>query len=247
MNPNLIKLLVSNKGKGFFRAETTTDTATIYLYDTITSDPYWGGVTALDFARALASINVPEIHLRIDSPGGDVFAARSMAQAIMEHTSKIMVHVDGLAASAATLLAVAADDSVISAGGMFMIHNAWTMTMGNANDFLEIAALLERIDISINANYVEKTGKTADQIKQWMDAETSFIGQEAVANGFINSIAKIAPKNKIKWDLSAYGIEQRIENKQQNDNDDEIENESNIIIYQKNTNRLRIAQALITH
>ena len=86
MTLQLFKLLALNKGKGFFKAETTQEEATLYLYDAIVSDSYWGGVTPLDFAKSLSAITAPTIHLRINSPGGDVFAARAMAQAIKEHS-----------------------------------------------------------------------------------------------------------------------------------------------------------------
>lgn len=212
MNTQLIKLLALNKGKGFFKAEVTAEEATIYVYDAIVSDAFWGGITALDFNKALASTTAPIIHVRINSPGGDVFAARAMAQAMKEHPSQIIAHIDGMAASAATFLAIAADSSVIGAGGMFMIHRAWTLAMGNAKDFTEIAALLSRTDNSIMLDYVAKSGQTEQQITDLMDAETYFIGQEAVDAGFIDAIASTSPKNSIKWDLSAYAKAPELEN-----------------------------------
>ena len=205
MNPQLIKLLALNKGKGYLKAEANSlGEATLYLYDAIVSDSYWGGVTALDFIKELSAITAPIIHLRINCPGGDVFAARAMTQAIKEHSSKIIAHIDGYAASAATFLAIAADESVISEGGMFMIHNAWTIAGGNAKDFTDMANLLSRTDQTLCNEYIAKTNQTEQQIKDWMDAETYFFGQEAVDAGFIDSVADIAPKNNINWDLSAY-------------------------------------------
>ena len=201
----LHKLFALNKDKAQpFKAETEGDEATIYIYDVITSDDFWGGVTAESFVRTLNSITAPVIHLRINSPGGDVFAARSMVQAIREHKSKIIAHVDGFAASAATFLVVASDESYIGDGGMFMIHNAWTIEIGNSQTFLDTAELLDRIDETLRQDYAKKTGKEYDEIRQWMDAETYFFGQEAVDAGFIDAIAEAAPKNKIDWDLSAY-------------------------------------------
>lgn len=206
MHQNIIKLLVSNKGKGFFKAENkATDEATIYLYDVIVSDDWFGGVTPLAFAKQLAGISAATIHLRINSPGGDVFAARAMQQAMREHSSKFIAHIDGIAASAATFLVMSADESVISQGSMFMVHNAWSIAMGNAKDFVDMANLLTKIDGSISADYVNKTGQSEQQIKEWMDAETYFMDQEAVDAGFVNAVAdKNDVKNKISWDLSAY-------------------------------------------
>lgn len=204
MNP-ILKLLALNKDKAQpLRAEQGDDEATIYVYDVITSDDWFGGVTAENFVRTLNQITEPVIHVRVNSPGGDVFAARTMVQAIRDHSSKIIVHVDGYAASAATFLVVAADESVINEGGMFMIHNAWTIAAGNSNDFLSTADLLDRIDQTLRNDYSVKSGNDIDKVKDWMDAETYFFGQEAVDAGFIDAVAESAPKNQIKWDLSAY-------------------------------------------
>lgn len=208
MHQNIIKLLVSNKGKGFFKAlDKAANEATIYLYDVIVSDDFWGGITPLAFAKELAGISAETIHLRINCPGGDVFAARAMQQAMREHNARFIVHIDGICASAATFLAVAADESVIAPGGMFMVHNAWSIAMGNAKDFIDMANLLTKIDGSIVADYVAKTGKTEDAIKELMDAETYFMDQEAVDAGFVDSVDKgDTVKNKINWDLSAYHV-----------------------------------------
>jgi ATP-dependent Clp protease protease subunit len=235
MTPQLLKLLAKNKGKGYFKAESTTDSATIYLYDAIVSDAYWGGVAAIDFIKALAAITAPEIHLRVNSPGGDVFAARAMVQAMKEHPSKIIAHVDGYAASAATFPVIAADESVISNGAMFMIHNAWTIAAGTAKDFADMAALLGRTDQTIVNDYMAKTGQTEQQIKDWMDAETYFYGQEAVDSGFIGAVAEASPKNKIDWDLSAYA--------KPPSNQHDIEPTEQLL--QQNQNRLRVMQSLI--
>ena len=236
MTPQLFKLLAKNKGKGYFKNEVAGDTATLYLYDAITSDNYWGGITALDFAKELAAITAPNINLRINSPGGDVFAARAMAQAIKDHPSQITAYVDGYAASAATFLVIAADQSYIADGAMFMIHNAWTMAAGNAADFTAMADLLSRTDQTLVNDYLAKTGQTDQPIKDWMAAETYWYGQEAVDAGFVTAMAPASPKNNIDWDLSAYAHAPVIDQKESNEPDPLI---------QENQNRLRMMQALI--
>ena len=205
----LRQLLENNKGRGVFKAETNGNEATIYLYDVIVSDDSWGGVSALTFAKELNSLAADTIHLRLDSPGGDVFASVSMAQAIREHKAEIVVHVDGYAASAATQLLMAADKSVISRGGMVMIHKAWTIAMGNADDFTATASLLGKIDGQIAESYAAKTGIGTDDIMQMMTDETWMTETEAVDKGFVDAIAEANPnktkQNAAKWDLSAYG------------------------------------------
>lgn len=109
---------------------------TLYLYDVIVSDDYWGGVAAEAFVKELNATAAPTIHLRINSPGGEVFAARAIEAAIRNHPARIVAHVDGYAASAASFVAVACDEVEIAPGGFFMIHKAWTFTAGNADDLL---------------------------------------------------------------------------------------------------------------
>lgn len=202
-NP-LIKLLADNRGRGCFRAEKAGDEATLYLYDAIVSDSYWGGVSATDFVKELAAIDAKTIHLRINSPGGEVFAAQAMAQAIREKGAHVIAHVDGYAASAASFLALAADEVVISEGGFFMIHKAMTIAFGNADDMQETADLLNKVDGVLVAGYAKETGQDAQQIADWMAAETWFSADEAVANGFADRIAEGAVKPANQWNLSAW-------------------------------------------
>ena len=208
MRNQLTRLLALNQSRGVFKAEkTATDEATLYLYDVIVSDSYWGGVAPLDFIKELMALDAPVIHLRINSPGGDVFAARAMEQAIREHTSQIIAHIDGYAASAASYLALAADEVRIAAGGFFMIHKAWTLAYGNSADLQQTANLLDKIDQSLVKTYAEATGQDAAQIEQWMAEETWFTAEESVKFGFADSIASGSDKtasNQVQWDLSAY-------------------------------------------
>lgn len=208
MNTALLQLLATNKGRGQFRVENSAaDEATIYLYDIIVSDPFWGGVAAIDFVKELAAIKAGTIHLRINSPGGDVFAAQAMAQAIREHPANIIAHVDGYAASAATYPALAADETVIAEGGFFMIHKAMTMAYGNSDEMLATADLLNKVDASLLALYASATGKDEQQIRDWMAAETWFSAADAVAQGFADRVAQAPAKktaNLATWNLSAY-------------------------------------------
>jgi len=219
----LLKLIALNKGKGYFKAEQSGDEATIYLYDAIVSDDYWGGVSPETFLKALNEIDAPVIHLRINSPGGDVFAARSIEQAIREHDSKIIAHIDGYAASAASYVAVSCDEVVIADGGFFMIHKAWTIAWGNSDDLLSTAGLLEKIDGTLIKTYVKETGQDAEAVEDWMKAETWFNADESVEYGFADSIAEDKVKNKSDWNLSAYSnapTVNRIEDEPEESSDD---------------------------
>ena len=204
----LNKLLVDNRGKGLFRVENVSpDEATVYLYDIIVSDSFFGGVSAIDFAREMTAINAGTIHLRINSPGGEVFAAQAMAQIIREHAAHTIAHIDGHAASAASWVALAADEVVIAPGGMIMIHNAQTIACGDSRDLNETASLLEKVDGILIATYAEATGQDPQQIAEWMAAETWFTAEEAVQKKFADRIATdsvSAQNNVIQWNLTAW-------------------------------------------
>lgn len=202
------KVLALNKGRGEFKAEKQGDSATIYLYDAIVSNAdeaaWFGGVDPKSFIDELKSIDAKTINLRINSPGGSVFAARAMEQAMREHSAKIIAHVDGYSASAASFLMMAADEIVMSPGAMVMIHKAWTMAYGNSNDLKQQADLLEKIDSTLVNTYAERTKQEPTAIADWMAAETWFTADEAVANGFADRISETKAKAEKQWDLSAY-------------------------------------------
>lgn len=185
------------------RMEASEDGAHLYIYDVI--DSYWGA-NAADLVKALAAAGDKIIHLHINSPGGDVFEARAMAAALVAHPANVITHIDGMAASAATYLALAGNEVRMTEGGLFMVHNSWTMAMGDRTELRSTADLLEKIDGTLAADYARKTGASTDQVAEWMDAETWFTAAEAKEAGFIDSITA---NNKnasasAQWDLSAY-------------------------------------------
>lgn len=169
--------------------EASADEATVWIYDFIGYDEWTGtGVSAEKFAKEVSAINAPTIRVRINSPGGSVFDGRAIHAALKNHPAKVIASIEGLAASAATFIAMAADEVEISSGSMFMIHNAWTLAYGNAEELLATAALLEKIDGTLVADYVAKTGATDEQVRAWMAAETFFTAEEALAAGFVDRV-----------------------------------------------------------
>lgn len=166
------------------------DEATVYVLDAIGG---WFGVDPREWTPAFAAIKAKTIHIRINSPGGSVFDAEVMRTAISQHPAKVIAHVDGYAASAASTLAIAANEVEISTGAMFMIHNAWCCAMGGAQELEDCAALLRKTTASIAAAYVRKTGKPLAKIREWMDRETWFSASEALAHGFADRIYRPGP------------------------------------------------------
>jgi len=161
------------------------DEATVYVYDAIGG---WWGIDPKTWVPDFAAIKASTIHLRINSPGGSVFDAEAMRTAIRQHPANVIAHIDGMAASAATGLAIAANEVEISDGAMFMIHHPWGWAAGNADELREYADLLDKVDISIVTAYAKKTGKDVAAIVGWMDAETWFTAAEALEHGFVDRI-----------------------------------------------------------
>lgn len=202
----LMQLYRDNAGSGgrfevkAFQAEGQPEEATIYLYDAIGD---WYGIGALEFAQALAGITAPKIHLRINSPGGDCFDARAMQTLLMQHQAQVIAHIDGVAASAATFLAMAADEIEMTQGARFMVHNSWGLCIGNKNDMTALAGLLDTMDHEIAQDYQKKCGQTMEQIQALMDAETWMTAQEALDAGLVDRIYTGQPVEN-RWNLRAY-------------------------------------------
>lgn len=205
-NLKLLNLYKANAKKGSFKA----DGNTIYLYDVIVSSDieaeWFGGVTPMQIADQLKGMS-GDVQLRINSPGGDVFAAVAMSQMLREYSGKVVAHVDGYAASAASIVACAADECVMAKGSMMMIHKAWTIGIGNADDMRSTSDLLDKIDGQIAQGYADKSGKDVAEFIEAMSAETWFTEQAAVDAGLADRVAEDAPKktkNSSQWDLSAF-------------------------------------------
>lgn len=170
------------------------DEATVYLYGDIGG---WFGIDHTEFIKELNDIKAKTIHLRVDSGGGDIFAARAIKTAIMQHSSKVIAHIDGLAASAASFLIMGADEIEMVDGGFIMIHNALSFidVFGYFNkqaleklveDMTKEISLHEKINDSIANDYAKKTGKTKEDFLAYMNAETWFDAQQALDIGLID-------------------------------------------------------------
>ncbi len=173
--------------------------AEIRIYDVIG----WPFVEADQFLSDLSAIQADQIRVRINSPGGDVFDGTAIYNALADHPAKITTSVEGIAASMASIIALAGDEREIYKNAHYMIHNPWTFTWGDYNDLQKEADLLKRIGATMAQTYAEKTGKSQQEIQSWMDDETWFIGQEAVDNGFATAIAGTGSASA-RFDLSVF-------------------------------------------
>lgn len=160
----------------------------ISIFDVIGAD-YWGdGVTASRIAGALRSLNGADVTVNINSPGGDMFEGLAIYNLLREYEGRVTVKVLGLAASAASIIAMAGDDVQIGRGAFLMIHNCWVYAMGNRHDLAQIAADMEPFDNAMSDIYQARSGLDADTIGKMMDGETYIGGSDAVAKGFADSL-----------------------------------------------------------
>lgn len=203
--PKLLQLFLDNQARPKdFRANHHEGRGEIYIYDAIGD---WFGISAEAFNREIRTMEgeIDELHLYINSPGGDVFEARAMASALSQLKVKTVTHIEGLAASAATFLPMVTDEVEMTEGGFFMVHEAWTLTMGNKADHAKQVDLLTKVDDSILDAYAKRTGAERDALVAWLAAETWFTAEEAKANGFIDSILETdRRKAAAQWNLAAY-------------------------------------------
>jgi ATP-dependent Clp protease protease subunit len=177
--------------KPFFRASVATDGEfEILLYDEIGADWMGNGITAKSVRASLDEAGAySKISLRINSPGGDAFEGIAIGNVLKATGKPIDVYVDGLAASAASIVAMCGDTITMASNAMMMVHNAWTLCAGYASDMRKMADTLDRISTSIAQTYVDKTGKPMDEIQALMDAESWMSAADCVEGGFATAIA----------------------------------------------------------
>lgn len=173
--------------KPALRAEGSDGANVITILDQIGEDWYGEGVTAKRVSAALRSIKGDEVIVDINSPGGDFFEGFAIYNLLRQDPRKVTVRIISLAASAASVIAMAGDEVQIGRAGFLMVHNAWVVAVGNRHDLKEAAETMEPFDDAMAAVYAEKAGVDRAQAARWMDAETWFNGEDAVAAGLADS------------------------------------------------------------
>ncbi|MEU2510559.1 head maturation protease, ClpP-related [Streptomyces syringium] len=180
--------------------------AEVVIYDEI---GYWG-VTAEDFMSELRGLDVSEITLRVNSPGGEIFDGIAIHNLLRSHRAHVTTYVDSLAASIASVIALAGDRVVMQPHSQMMIHDGSGLVVGNAADMREMADLLDRQSDNIAAVYAEKSGGTPQEWRERMRAETWYTAAEAVEAGLADEVAQ--PRQRPdegepadnSWDLSIF-------------------------------------------
>jgi ATP-dependent protease ClpP protease subunit len=191
------------------------DEAEVMLYDEVGG---WYGATADQFIADLRSVTSPNLRVRINSPGGSVFEGIAIANALRSHPANVTMQVDGIAASIASVIAMAGDRIEMAPNTMLMIHEASGVCLGNAADMEEMAELLDLISDNIADAYAARAGGTREQWREQMRAETWFLPDDAVAAGLADEAiptpkrgepvpqpTEDEPEMRKQFDLTAYG------------------------------------------
>jgi len=179
--------------------------AQVFVYEEIGSSHYTDkALTAKAFVSQLQGLGrVRQIDVHINSPGGSVFDATAIYNALKDHPARVVAHIDGAALSAATIVAMAADEILIAGNGMMMIHSPLSLSGGNAEQLRGDANVLDRLENGMIGIYAERTGLAADSLRTMMREETWMDAKEAVAFGFADRVVRelaIAAR----FDLSQY-------------------------------------------
>ncbi|WP_432010179.1 head maturation protease, ClpP-related [Streptomyces cucumeris] len=196
----------------WYRISNLGGSAEVVIYDEI---GYWG-VTAEDFMAELRSLDVGEITLRVNSPGGEIFDGIAIHNLLRSHRAQVTTYVDSLAASIASVIALAGDRVIMQPHSQMMIHDGSGLAIGNASDMREMADLLDRQSDNIAEVYAERAGGTAAEWRDRMREETWYSAAEAVAAGLADEVAQTrqrpeegeptepAPNMAASWDLSIF-------------------------------------------
>ena len=173
-----------------FKAELKDNEATITIYGEI-GDYWWDSTSSSDVEKALKEVTADTVHVHINSVGGDVFDGIAIFNLLRNHSSKVVIHVDGLAASAASLIAMAGDEIVMNTGSMMMIHEASTFAFGTKTDIQKTMNALEGIDKSIADIYMTRFKGEKVDVEELIKAESWFTAEEAIELGFADEVKTV--------------------------------------------------------
>src|SRR5690606_2668481 len=161
----------------------------ISVYDVIGYD-YWTGegVTAKRISSALRAMGAGPVTVNVNSPGGDMFEGLAIYNLLREHQGEVTVKVLGLAASAASIIAMAGDTVEIARAGFLMVHNCWVIAQGNRHDLREFADWMEPFDAAMADIYVARSGQDLEAVQRQMDGETWIGGSQAIEQGYADEL-----------------------------------------------------------
>ena len=168
--------------------------AELWIYDAIGESSLWfDGISANDIRQELAGMqDVDTISVHINSEGGDVFQGIAMLNLLRDHSATVKVYVDGLAGSIASVVAMAGDEVIMNQSSLFMIHNPWAGTAGDADELRQLADVLDAGREEIISAYQTRVSLDREELRQLMNAETWLGADEAVEMGFASSASSLS-------------------------------------------------------
>ncbi|MBH0159121.1 Clp protease ClpP [Fictibacillus sp. 5RED26] len=150
---------------------------------------WYSDISATDVRSQLNSISAKKINIHVNSPGGDVFESIAIHNLLKNHSAEIIIHIDGLAASGASVIAMAGDKIVMPKNTMMMIHKAWTFAAGNSNELRKVADDLEKIDTAVTESYTSRFVGEKSELEQLLSDETWLTAEECKTFGFCDEIS----------------------------------------------------------
>ncbi len=178
-------------GPWFAIKNDTAESADLYFYDVIGDS--WIGSDAATVVKQINGLKTKKLNVRINSPGGSVFDGLAIFNALSRHPAEVTTYVDGLAASIASIIALAGKKVVIADNAMFMIHQPWTWASGDSTEMRKQADILDQISETLVTTYESRTGKSREEIISAMNEETWFTAKEAKAWGLVTEITDALP------------------------------------------------------
>lgn len=188
------RALLQRRDGDWFRVENKQNSdgkaADVYIFD----DIGFFGVSAQTLVDQIRNLDVPQINLHLNSPGGEVWDGIAIRNALMDHPAKVTTIVDGVAASSASFIAMAGDEVVMNRNSELMIHDAQGLAMGDAATMVDLAQRLDQVSDNIASIYAARTGESVTAWRDRMRAETWYTAQEAVDAGLADRVADPPPE-----------------------------------------------------
>ena len=195
-------------GRDWFRLQQDEEarSASLHVYGTIGSNEWWDDVASPSLVRELDTLDVDEITMYVNSPGGIADDGVAIMNALARNKAKVTAFVDGLAASAATIVILGADEIVMGAGSRLMIHDAWSIAWGQASVLQKAAERLDKLSQTLAGLYAQRAGGDTEQWRAAMEAETWYTAEEAVEAGLADRVAALHAEGEADSDAEARNV-----------------------------------------
>lgn len=190
--------------RNWYKIAAAAEEAEVYIYEDIGADFFDEGISAKAFVLELNALRVGSIALHINSMGGQVFEGQAIYNALVNHPAHVTTYIDGLAASIASVVALAGDKVVMASNAIFMIHDPYMPVVGNAAELRKTADNLDVLSATIRGVYAQKTGMADEDLAAAMADETWYGAEEALAAGFVDEIAQPLAAAAHVFDLTRF-------------------------------------------